>query len=125
MKKIFAISLSLVLLISTLGLSVVVNYCPMKKDYSFTLQQHKSCCCNDSKKNDCCKYSKFSFSKIKDKYVASAFQLNVPHLDFIIQTITLYVASHHSAVKEIKLYTYLKPPKLSVSLSILYRSLLI
>ncbi len=98
----------------------------MKQGYSISFKEHKSCCCDDSNENDCCKSVKYSFNKIEAKYIASTFHFNTPQFEFISQVNDLSViVSDNSFAKEKRFYQNLWPPKLPVSLNILYRSILI
>ena len=124
LKKVIAISLVFIFLISTLGLSVVISYCPMKEGYSFSLREHKSCC-GDSRKNDCCKTSKLSFNKIEDNFIASSYHFNTPQFDIISCTSQPSVSFSTVHSKKITYYQNLPPPKTAVPLNILYRSILI
>ncbi len=125
MKKIVSIFLSFVFLFSTLGISVAMDYCPMKGKYTFSFKSEKSCCCNKADDNNCCKSKKIVFEKITDNYFVSEFHYVAPTLDFSVVKHSTLIANLVSFKKENLFFTDLPPPKPSVSLSILYRSILI
>lgn len=72
MKKISALFLVFILLVHTSGFCMVINYCPMKKAYSFSLYTEKASCCCKAKdgKNNCCKSKPVELKKIADHYVS-------------------------------------------------------
>lgn len=125
MKKITSILLVFVFLVSTLGLSFTVDYCPMKKDYSFSLQGEKSCCCKKSDENNCCNSKHVSFKKIEDNYVGSDFQAPTSQVILIFHEKPTLIIKPLVFSKTVEFYKDSKPPGSPVSLSILYRSILI
>jgi hypothetical protein len=127
MKKVLSILLAFIFLISTLGISVAIGYCPKKKNHSFSLKSDQSCCCKKSHNDsNCCNSTKISFEKIKDNYVASGFQLNSLQYNFIVfNDPSVILQSVNSYSKGFKVQPNNKPPEPSVSLNILYRSILI
>jgi len=126
LKKITAITLAFSILLSTLGVNIAVNYCPMKKSYSFSiLKNAKSCCCKTSHKGNCCTSKKIVLKKIEDNYVSSQFNFSGHQVDFTFFQYPSFIYKPITFVKEINFYKDLKPPDSPISLSILYRSLLI
>lgn len=126
MKKVIGISLVFLLFLSSLGIKCVVNYCPMMSNYSISLEDHKTCCCGDSKENSCCKSQKISVNKIEDRYIASAFNFKMIQFDFINNSITSFAFIPDNIYPpKVKFYNNLRPPKIPVSLNILFRTFLI
>lgn len=126
MKKITAILLTFSILLSTLGVSIAVNYCPMKKSYSFSIVKNaKSCCCKASNKDNCCKSKKIVLKKITDNYLSSQYNFNNSQSGFSVFLYPIYAYKPAAFIKEIKFFKNLRPPELPVSLNILYRSILI
>ncbi len=126
MKKLLSVFLTLVFVFSTIGFSVNVHACSMRKGIDVTFFKIKSCCGEKGEKEGCCK-NKAKIVKITD----NLFQLqsiNVPpslpcflHLsqtgslvDFTIRHFSFF----HLAIR---------PPLLheGLSLPVLYRSILI
>ena len=125
LKKAFSIFLAFVFLMSTLGTSVAIGYCPMKKDHSFSLKSHKTCCCKKSNKN-CCNSTHISLEKIKDNYVVSESQINLQQYHFIVFNYpSVIIQSVNPLANSFRRPTDNQPPEPSVSRSILYRSILI
>ncbi len=124
MKKITVLLLGFSFLLSTLEISVAIDYCPMKKGYTYSLQDKKSCCCKKANNSNCCKSKKIIFTKINDHYLPTQFSFNAPLLNFtFIEHATTY-SKFAPIKKEIVFLQNLRPPK-PESLSILYRSILI
>src|SRR5438105_4305670 len=98
----------------------------MKKSYSFSsIASEKSCCCKSSNKNNCCKSQKVVVKKIKDNYLASAFHFKAPQLNFIVCQYSNFIKDAIVLTNETKLFKDFSPPEPRLSLSILYRSILI
>lgn len=128
MKKAISILLAFVFLLSTLGISIGINYCPMKKSYSFSvIKKEKSCCCQSSNKKNCCKSQKIELKKIGDNYVPSDFQFKTvtSQLDFILYQNDNLIKEIYAPAKETILFTDWQSPVPPIPLSILYRSILI
>jgi hypothetical protein len=99
----------------------------MKQGYSFSFKEGKSCCCEDSDGDDCCKTTKYSLSKIENEYMSSSFHFN-PNLqiEFVALANDLSVIIlQDSYSNEVRFYKDLRPPEIPVSRTILYRSILI
>ncbi len=125
-KKIASVLLAFLFLLSTLGVTIGVGYCPMKKSYSFSLKKAKSCCCKKSDKGNCCKSKTIVLKKIEGDYVSTSFFINPPHFESIsISPIAYLNQLTASYGTEINFYKDTGPPEPPVPLSILYRSILI
>lgn len=127
MKKTTSLILVFLLLLSTLGIRLVVNYCPVMEDYTISMAAHKSCCCSGEEDNSCCKSDVYSLTKIEDKYTSHNFQFNLPNSEsFYPSIIPLNVLPNNVFLNEIISFKDIRPPEISVvSFTILYRTLLI
>lgn len=125
MKKIFILFITFSFFVSILGINVSLDYCPMKEKYSFSfIKKAYSCCCTKSNKRNCCKSEKIVFKKITDHYVTTV--IKCPPLDN-----NIVIQDHYFLIPELissnfyRLKDTYKPPVSQVSLTILYRSILI
>jgi hypothetical protein len=126
LKKILSISLAFVFLLSTLGITIGIAYCPMKKNYTFSLKTAKSCCCKKADKGNCCTSKTIVLKKIENDYVSTSFINDAPQFEIItIAPIAFLPKLKASYGIEINFYKDTGPPEPPVSRSILYRSILI
>lgn len=124
MKKVLSISLTFSFLLSTLGVSVIIGYCPMKKDYSFSFTGNTStCCCTNPDNGGCCKSHKLELKKIQDNFTASEFQVIAPSIDFITYEYpSLILLTGDQPLTAVLAYKDHQPPEPPVPFSILFRS---
>lgn len=126
LKKLLAILLIPVFLLTTGGIAINIHLCKMsgKADASLALNAEKSCCGEEDMDNDCCS-NEVHFIKIKDDYSSISVPaiekeiscILVPSLVFIYQPLPVsgtFVPNYHSP-----------PPDDHVRLNILYRSILV
>lgn len=127
MKRFLTISLTFIFLLNTLGIAVAMDYCPMKKEYSFSLSGgKKSCCCEKADKGNCCKSKKVVLKKIEDRYVSSVSQTTPVQFEYFAYEYSSFLISKIYPVKNIvNSNRDHAPPERSVSLNILYGSFLI
>ncbi len=125
MKKIFILFITFSFFVSILGINVSLDYCPMKEKYSFSfIKKEYTCCCTKSNKRNCCKSAKVVFKKITDHYVTTAIKYLQFDNDIVPQ-------DHYFLIPELQnsnfysLKNNYKPPVPRVSLTILYRSILV
>lgn len=73
MKSFFSISLSLVLLISQVGVLIHYHYCPMMKQASVSINDVKpvSSCCKDVSGSSCCKHT-YKYIQLKDNFYGNS-----------------------------------------------------
>lgn len=126
MKKIISILLAFVFLLSTLGITIGIAYCPMKKSYSFSLKTAKSCCCKKVDKGNCCTSKTIILKKIENDYVSTSFFVDAPQFKIISIAPIAYLPVFNATYgNEINFYKDAGLPKPPVPLSILFRSILI
>jgi hypothetical protein len=125
LKKAISILLLFIFLFSSAGFSINAHYCKGKLQSVNLLFIHKECTCGKKKMpKDCCK-NKTEIVKIKDNYIPT--QIITPSsteqivFEFI-QSFDLSIAENFSVKANLN---YLYPPDNPLSLSILYRSILI
>lgn len=125
MKKIFILFITFSFFVSILGINVSLDYCPMKEKYSFSfIKKAYTCCCTKSNKRNCCKSEKIVFKKITDHYVITTVKSLLLDNNIISQ-------NHYFLIPELinsifySLTNNYKPPVSLVSLTILYRSILV
>ena len=114
-------------MVSTMGISIVIGYCPMKSSYTISLSgKDVGCCCGKADGGGCCKSHKLTIKKIEDNYTTSAFNLTVPpldHITFELPNLSLVWMNPHLQV--IPSYKDHQPPEPPVLLHLLHRALLV
>lgn len=125
MKKIVILFITFSFFVSILGINVSLDYCPMKEKYSFSfIKKAYTCCCTKSNKRNCCKSEKVVFEKITDHYVTTTIKYLPLESNIVIQ-------DHYFLIPELinsslcSLANNYKPPVPLISLTILYRSILV
>lgn len=128
MKQLTAIMLSLLILVSSLGLSLQVSYCTMKKRTSYSLTGGKRCCCKSEKpgKNKCCKNKVVRIAKVTDTYKASGV-LKIKLTPLFDEAGPLYAAATQASWQQYPAIRFLRhrPPDKPLSRVILHRQFLI
>ena len=126
-KKVIYIFLSFIFLISNMGVTIAANYCPMEKGYSFSLSSlEESCCCGDANEGNCCQSKKIEIKKVKDSFVSTAYQSASFHLDLVLIEYAPLSKCMPVALHMAMLFNKdHSPPRSSVPLNILYRSILV
>ncbi len=128
MKKAISILLGIVFLFSSSGFSINTHYCNGKIrsiNIAFS-DNHKSCCGKKKMAKDCCK-NKTEIVKINDNYIPEQI-IVTPLTDFAYFALAFTQTFNLSITENVTVLTnlyYLYPPDKPVSLSILYRSILI
>lgn len=129
MKKILSILLSLLIVVTSSGVSLSLDYCPFQKKTTLSFNEEKSCCCggDQSMPDDCCNKTKIVVEKIKDNYTPTIHSTISP-AQIILLAVT-YTESFLflTPVSQIQssFLSDSSPPNTPVPLSILYRSILI
>lgn len=128
MKKAISILLVIVFLFSSSGFSINTHYCNGKiKSINISFSDnHKSCCGKKKMDKDCCK-NKTEIVKINDNYIPAQI-IVTSSTDFAYFALAFIRTFNLSITKNVAVETnlyYLYPPDQPVSLSILYRSILI
>jgi hypothetical protein len=129
MKKILSIALSIIILASTSGFTVVKHYCPMNKKTSYSLSTIADCC---GKKGDagsgCCKNTKIELQKVKDVYTPAPLH----KISASEQYVHLAISSHVYSIFSLEsificgpLHDCYFPPGKALSFIVLHRTLLI
>ena len=127
MKKVSAIFLSFLFLLSTIGLTINTHYCPMLNKSETSIFTKKSCCEGKEEKGGCCK-NETKIVKITDNYSPSQSVNLAPSFSFLtipisannLFDLTTFNNGH-------SFYLNIRPPLLhqGVSLPVLFRSILI
>jgi hypothetical protein len=124
MKKLLSIGLAFSFLLSTMGLSIVIDYCPMKAGYSISFSEKKASCCCSKLNNGCCRSHKVVLKKVEDNYTASEFQATPLPADLIIYDLhTLIVPGDVSEMMALISTRDHQPPEPPVPYPILFRSI--
>ncbi|MGB5529076.1 MAG: hypothetical protein WBQ32_03825 [Ignavibacteriaceae bacterium] len=110
-KRIFILTLTLLFLVSTIGLPVTYHLCEMMKEKSLTecevcmieMQKVETSCCNEemneeqitiSSQNPICCQDEFVYNKIEDEFIFNKFELNsFTSSEISFQTVILIPAS--------------------------------
>lgn len=128
LKKSLSILLSLLILVSSGGFAISIDYCPFQKKTSISITGKSSCCGgNMPMPRGCCSQTKIIVEKIKDNYTPSAYSTISP-LQFSLLALIYtkpFLFSFHSSQTEHFFLSDSSPPDIPVSLNILYRSILI
>ncbi|MBU2915014.1 HYC_CC_PP family protein [Reichenbachiella agariperforans] len=136
MKRIIAISLSMLLLLSNMGLAISTHYCGGKAVQSQLAigQAHLDCgmlealppVCTQtqlSKTMNCCENSYLSYELQDDfKLALSSFSIN---LDFVYVLAFTFIDFHLSDVGQFVAYSDYSPPLLHQDIPVLFQSFLI
>lgn len=126
LKKVISILIAFVFLLSSSGFSINAHYCKGKLK-SINILFVKNCSCGKTKMpKDCCK-NKTEIVKIKDNYIPTQIVItpSTEIITFALSYIqTFYLTITENLIVEANL-NYLYPPDKPISLSILYRSILI
>ena len=128
MKKALSILSAFIFLLSSSGFSINAHYCKGKiKSVNIAFSDNiKSCCGKKKMAKDCCK-NKTQVVKIKDNYIPAQIVISplanpVSFMPAFIQLFNIQIAGMPSVESNLN---YLYPPDKPISLSILYRSILI
>lgn len=126
-KKAISIFLIPIVLLCSTGFTIFADYCPMKKESTYSFAEDKPCCCTNSNgENNCCQSSKITIKKIENGYVSSQVQVTPQQFYFAVVEYPLFAEQLFSNPVFQGLYIKkFHPPDPPVSLSILYRSILI
>ena len=128
LKKLFSILLSSLILISSNGFSLSIDYCPFQKKTILSIEEKQPCCCggNQSVPNGCCNHKKIVVEKIKDTYTPSIHsKVSSPILLLLCTSPSIQLFSNFDSQKNYFSLTDKAPPSTSVPFTILYRSILI
>lgn len=129
MRKLTAISLCFIFLISSLGLTVHYHHCKMMGSSVSLVKEEQGCCGGKKKMPSGCCENHSQRIEIKDDFLSSAAKIGLKPLElnlFIVPIVLIDLLPHQTIIEK-KFYAYLDhfPPNQPVSLSILYRSILI
>ena len=125
MKKTIILFITFSFFVSILGINVSLDYCPMKDKYSFSfIKKAYTCCCTKSNKRNCCKSEKVEFKKITDHYVTTAIKY-LPLDNCIVIQDRYFLIPELTNSDFYSFTSSYKPPVPQVSLTILYRSILV
>lgn len=128
MKKSLAILLAFVFLLSSLGFSINKHYCGnrLKSVNLILIQNNKSCCGDVEMPEGCCK-NKTKYIKLKEDYMQAS-SVSIPSSDFFFVAVFTQIITQLLTNPQNEYLGDIShdPPIIStVSLSILYRSILI
>jgi hypothetical protein len=127
MKKASVIFLSLLFLLSTVGLTINTHFCSMLNKSETTVFTKKSCCAGKEEKGGCC-HNETKIIKITDNYSPSQSINLSPSFSFLaIPQFASNLLDVFTFNNTRTFYLNIRPPLLhqGVSLSVLYRSILI
>lgn len=128
LKKATSILLIFIFLLSSSGFSINTHYCKGKiKSINIVFSGNcKSCCGKKKMPKDCCK-DKTENVKIKDNYIPSTNVMgsSAQFITFVLSYFQTFALSYSQNSSIEANLNYLYPPDKPVSLSILYRSILI
>lgn len=127
MKKAISIVFIFIFLFSSSGFSITTHYCKGKLQSVNILFGKKGCSCGKKKMSkDCCK-DKTNIVKISDNFIPPSATI-APSMEIIALANTGIQTFYLSTIEKSRVESnlnYLHPPDKPISLSILYRSILI
>ena len=127
MKKVFSISLSILIFLSSAGICFSKSYCPMSKRTTFSIVKEENCCCKKSDEKNCCKSKQIKLQKIKDNYSPSTVSKapSAQFSGFVLSYLQLVLfPPTQVSCKNFFLENH-SPPNGSESIVILHRAILI
>ena len=111
MKKFLATFLAIIFLLNTSGLCVVINYCPMKKDFTVSLDAEKSCCCTAKDgTNNCCTSHQVELKNIKDNFLSTGYHFLTANFEFSNYYLPATAFLFSRIIPETCSYADFKPP---------------
>ncbi len=125
MKKSLSILLSLLIMISSSGFCLSIDYCPHKKKSTVSLVGMKTGCCKGKTSHSCCTKTIVDLKKVTDNYNSPS-QIVQTSVNWLFVSVFFNsVISKSDISKPVSYLTGNSPPIRQVSLNILYRTFLI
>jgi uncharacterized membrane protein len=128
LKKATCILLAFLILLTSVGVTIYMHYCPMMDEATYSISGPESSCCGDEgEASGCCENTAHT-AKLKEDFTPSIqLKFATTHLVSLLP-IPVYTDSskpYPNQTKEFFSYHDHSPPDYGISLTILYRSILI